>query len=251
MEKGKMSGTGGLRGEKRVDLGDAVLARLETHGTRFEIIVDPKLAWSFKQGEEIDLREVLRGETIFEDALRSKKSPLEDLEKAFGTTDELEIARQILEKGSLQLTAEQRSEMIEKRRRQVIDIIVRNCINPKTGLPHPPTRIESAMEEAHVTIDSKRTAEEQVREVVKALQPVIPIRMEIQQIAIKIPADFAPKAYGVVDRLGQIAKDEWQQDGSWIAIVEVPGGLRGELIDALNNLTRGRAEIKLLKKESL
>ncbi len=246
-----MSGMGSLRGDKRVDLGDAVLARLETHGKRFEIIVDPKLAWSYKQGETIDVREVLRGDTIFEDALRSKKAPIEALEEVFGTQDETEVARQILEKGSLQLTQEQRQEMAEKRRRQVIDIIVRNCINPKTGLPHPPSRIESAMEEAHVLIDSTRTAEEQVREVVKALQPVIPIRMETQQIAVKIPPEFAPKAYGIVDRVGTIAKDEWQTDGSWIAIIEVPGGLRGELIDGLNNLTRGRAEIKILKKEEL
>jgi ribosome maturation protein SDO1 len=246
-----MSGLGGMRGEKRVDLGDAALARLETHGYRFEVIVDPKLAWNFKQGEEIAIREILEGVTIFEDALRSKKAPTETLEEAFGTTDELQVARIILEKGSLQLTTEQRREMVEKRRRQVIDIIVRNSINPKTGLPHPPARIESAMDEAHVTIDSTRTAEEQAREVVKALQPIIPIRMEIQQIAIKIPPDFAPKAYGTVEQQGHIAKDEWQKDGSWIAIVEVPAGQRGELIDALNNLTRGRAEIKILKKETM
>ena len=246
-----MSGLGGMRGDKRVDLGDAAIARLDTHGHRFEVIVDPKLAWNFKQGEEVDVREILQGETVFEDALRSKKAPIETLEDAFGTTDELEVARIILEKGSLQLTTEQRREMVEKRRRQVIDIIVRNSINPKTGLPHPPTRIESAMNEAHVVIDSTRTAEEQARDVVKALQPIIPIRMEIQQIAIKIPPDFAPKAYGIVEQQGHIAKDEWQKDGSWIAIVEVPAGLRGELIEALNNLTRGRAEIKILKKETI
>jgi ribosome maturation protein SDO1 len=240
-----------MRGDKRVDLGDAALARLETHGYRFEVIVDPKLAWNFKQGEEIAIREIIEGDTIFEDALRSKKAPTETLEEAFGTTDELQVARIILEKGSLQLTTEQRREMVEKRRRQVIDIIVRNSINPKTGLPHPPTRIESAMDEANVNIDSTRQAEEQARDVVKALQPIIPIRMEIQQIAIKIPPDFAPKAYGIVEQQGHIAKDEWQKDGSWIAIVEVPAGLRGELIDALNNLTRGRAELKILKKETM
>ncbi len=246
-----MSGMGGIRGDKRVDLGDAALARLDSHGYRFEIIVDPKLAWNFKQGEEVEFREILRGDTIFEDALRSKKATTESLEEAFGTTDEREVARIILEKGSLQLTTEQRREMVEKRRRQIIDIIVRNSINPKTGLPHPPARIESAMDEAHVIIDSTLKAEEQARDVVRALQPIIPIRMEIQQIAIKIPPDFAPKAYGIVEHQGHIAKDEWQKDGSWIAIVEVPAGLRGELIDALNNLTRGRAEIKILKKETL
>ncbi len=246
-----MVGLGGIRGDKRVDLGDAVLARLEKQGMRFEIIVDPKLAWAFKQGEEIELSDVLRSEIIFEDALRSKKSPLEALEAVFETTDEIEIAKQILMEGSLQLTTEQRREMLEKRLRQVIDIIVRNCINPKTGLPHPPTRIETAIEEAKITVDSTRSAEEQVRDIVKALQPILPIRMEIQQIAIKIPSDFAAKAYGVVDRFARITKDEWQKDGSWIAIVEVPGGLRGDLFDALNTLTRGRAEIKILKKESV
>ncbi|MFX1562531.1 MAG: ribosome assembly factor SBDS [Promethearchaeota archaeon] len=246
-----MAGIGGIRGDKRVDLGDAVLARLEKQGKRFEIIVDPKLAWRFKQGEQIALSDVLRSDTIFEDALRNKKSPIENLEAVFETTDEIEIAKQILTEGSLQLTTEQRRELVEKRLRQVIDIIVRNCVNPKTGLPHPPARIENAMEEAKVMVDSTRSAEEQVRDIVKALQPIIPIRMEIQQIAIKIHSDFAAKAYGVVERYARITKDEWQNDGSWIAVVEVPGGLRGDLIDALNALTRGRAEIKILKKESI
>jgi ribosome maturation protein SDO1 len=245
-----MSGLGTQRGEKRVDLGGAVLARLEKQGKRFEIIVDPKLAWRLKQGEAIEIREILRGDTIFEDALRSKKCHIEDLLAVFQTTDETEIARQILMEGALQLTTEQRREMLEKRTRQVIDIIVRNCINPKTGLPHPPARIEAAMKEANVSIDSTRSAEEQVRNIIQALQPILPIRMEIQQVAVKVPADFAPKAYGVVTRFATITKDEWQKDGSWIAILEVPGGMRGELIDGLNSLTRGRAEIKIMKKES-
>lgn len=244
-----MSGTGGMRGDKRIDLGDAVLAKLEVQGKRFEIIVDPKLAWSFKQGETVDVRDVLRGETIFKDALRGRKATKEDLEKVFDSTDELEIARRILVDGSLQLTTEQRRELFEKRLRQVIDIITRNCINPKTGLPHPPARIEAAMEEAKITVDSRRSAEEQVSDIVKALQPVIPIRMEIQRVAIKVPPDFAAKSVGVVKRFGRITKDEWQRNGSWIAIIEVPGGLRGLLIDELNALTRGRSEIKILKQE--
>jgi ribosome maturation protein SDO1 len=245
-----MSGLGAQRGEKRVDLGGAALARLDKQGKRFEIIVDPKLAWRFKQGEAIEIREIVRGDTIFEDALRSKKCHVEDLETVFQTTDEIEIARQILLEGALQLTTEQRRDFLEKKTRQIIDIIVRNCINPKTGLPHPPARIEAAMKQANVSIDSTRSAEEQVRDVVQALEPLLPIRMEIQQVAVKVPADFAPKAYGVVTRFATISKDEWQKDGSWIAVLEVPGGLRGELIDALNALTRGRAEIKILKKES-
>ncbi len=238
-----------MRGDKRIDLGDAVLARLEVKGKRFEIIVDPKLAWRFKQGETIDIRDVLQGETIFEDALRGRKATNDDLEEVFDSTDELDIARRILVDGALQLTTEQRRELFEKRLRQVIDIITRNCINPKTGLPHPPARIEAAMEEAKITVDSRRSAEEQVGDIVKALQPVIPIRMEVQSLAIKVPPDFAAKSIGVAKRFGRITKEEWQRDGSWIGIIEVPGGLRGQLIDEINALTRGRSEIKILKLE--
>jgi len=245
-----MVGSGSIRGDKRVDLGDAVLARLEKQGARFEIIVDPRLAWRYKHGEPVELREVLRSEVIFEDARRGRKAPEDKLREVFGTTDELEIASQIIKEGWVQLTAEQRREMLEQRLKQVINIIARNCINPKTGLPHPPARIRAAMEEAKVSVDPRLTAEEQVRDVVKALQPVLPIRMEIQQIAVKIPPDCAPRAYGVVSRFATVIEDEWQRDGSWIAKLEVPGGLRGKLIDALNALTKGRAIIKVLKKES-
>ncbi len=238
-----------MRGDKRVDLGDAALAKLEIHGMQFEIIVDPKLAWRFKQGEAVDIRDILQGETIFEDALRGRKATKDDLEHVFESTDEIAIARRILIDGSLQLTTEQRREFVEKRLRQVIDIITRNCINPKTGLPHPPARIEAAIDEAKITVDSRRSAEEQVSDIVKALQPIIPIRMELQRVAIKVPPDFAAKSVGVVKRFGRITKEEWQRDGSWIAIIEVPGGLRGQLIDELNALTRGRSEIKILKQE--
>ena len=32
-------------------------------------------------------------------------------------------------------------------------MIHRNAVDPKTGLPHPPQRIESAMEEAKIHVD--------------------------------------------------------------------------------------------------
>ena len=41
-----MMGTS-MRGEKWVDLGNAVVARLEVKGSRFEILVDPDKALNF------------------------------------------------------------------------------------------------------------------------------------------------------------------------------------------------------------
>ena len=76
------------------------------------------------------------------------------MEKVFGTTDVLEVASQILLKGHVQLTAEQRRQMQEDKRKQVIAKIAREGINPQNGLPHPAMRIENAMNEAKVKVDA-------------------------------------------------------------------------------------------------
>ena len=50
-----------IRGDKRVDLGKHVIARLEKNKKRFEILVNPKKAWDYKEGKDIDIRDVLEG----------------------------------------------------------------------------------------------------------------------------------------------------------------------------------------------
>ena len=54
------------------------------------------------------------------------------MKKVFETTDVLEVAEQILLKGHVQLTAEQKRQMMEDKRKQVIAKIAREGINPKT-----------------------------------------------------------------------------------------------------------------------
>ncbi len=75
------------------------------------------------------------------------------MHKAFGTTDPLKVADMILKRGTLQLTTEQRRKMVEDKRRQIIDFISRQAVDPKTNLPHPPMRIENAMEQIRYPID--------------------------------------------------------------------------------------------------
>ena len=82
-----------------VRLDDAVPARLKTHGTTFEVLVDPDGALALKRGDSVNLEEILAVEDIFENASRGDRSPEEDLQKAFGTTDVLPIAQIIIKKG--------------------------------------------------------------------------------------------------------------------------------------------------------
>ncbi|OFV68747.1 MAG: rRNA metabolism protein, SBDS family [Candidatus Syntrophoarchaeum caldarius] len=230
-----------------VSLDDAVIARFKRHGLTFEIFVDPELALSFKHGKDLPLEEILAVEDVFTDAAAGDRASETDLNTAFETLDLPTIAARIIKEGELQLTAAQRKRMQEDKRRQVINIIARNGINPQTMTPHPPQRIERAMEEAGVNIDPFKRTDDLVNEAMKAIRPIIPIRFEEVRIAVKIPAAYTSGIYELKNH-GDLIKEEWQNDGSWIGIIKIPAGIQDEFYGLINRITKGEAETKLLKE---
>lgn len=231
-----------------VTLEEAVTARLKTHGIVFEVLVDPDGALMYRQGEDVEVEKILAAEDIFENASRGDRSSEEDLLRAFETTDVVAIAGKIIKKGELQLTAEQRKWIVEKKRRQVVSFIATNAINPQTGTPHPTARIERAMEEAHVNIDPTKPFEDLINLTMKAIRPIIPIRFEEVDVAVKMPPAYAPKAYGEIASFAKLKREEWQNDGSWVGVVRLPAGLQNEFYGLVNRLSKGEAETKLLKR---
>jgi ribosome maturation protein SDO1 len=231
-----------------ISLDDAVIARLDSHGERFEILVDPRQAGLVRQGQAVNIEDVVAALNVFGNTSKATRASDESLMKVFQTTDFDTVARRIIIKGEIHLTADQRKQMVEEKRRQVITFIARNAVNPQTGHPHPPARIERAMEEARVNIDPFKHLDEQVKETVKALRPLLPIRFEELRLAIRIPADFAAKAYGDIAAGSTMEKDEWQKDGSWVCVVRIPAGIQGEFYDLINKLSKGEGQVKILNQ---
>ena len=232
-----------------ISLDDAVTARLETHGLKFELLVDPELADKMRHGEDVLIGDVVAAENVYENASHGDKSPDEDLEKAFKTTEFEVIAKQIILKGEIHLTTEQRRHLVDEKRKRVISYIARNSINPQTGLPHPMTRIELALEQVRVNYDPFKSVDELVKETVKALRPILPIRFAERKIAVKFPMDFAAKAYAAISGAAYVTldKNEWQNDGSWICIVTIPAGMQEEFFNLANAAAKGDAELKILE----
>lgn len=233
-----------------VNLEDAVIARLESHGERFEILVDPDLSAEYRRGSNesgIEIETVLAVEEIFKDAKKGDKASEEGMLKVFQSVDPLEVADTIIQKGQIQLTAQQRREMQEDKHKQIVAKIAREAINPQNGLPHPPKRIEKAMEEAKVHIDPFKTVDEQIVIVLKAIRIKIPIRFEKVKMAVRIPGEYAGGAYSAINKFGKIQKEEWQQDGSWIAVVEIPGGLQDNFHQKMSEITGGDVDTKAIK----
>ncbi len=221
------------------------VARITRDGEHFEVLVKPERALDYRLGRISAVTQVLAAETIFSDANKGTKVSEETLRKAFGTTETLKIAETILKKGTIQLTTEQRRKMTEEKRKQIIAFIARQCADPRTNLPHPPLRVEQAMEQIHHPIDPFKPAEEQAKDVIKLLRPILPLKMEQTAISVRIPAEYAAKAYGTIKAFGTIKREEWRADGSWYGILEIPAGLYGPLLEKLGEVTKGNAEAKI------
>lgn len=223
------------------------IARITRDGEHFEILVKPELAFDYRLGKITSLSELLVTNRIFEDANKGLRVSEDKLQKAFGTQDPLKIAGVILKKGTLQLTMGQRKKLVGQKRKKIVSFISRQCVDPKTNLPHPPLRIERAMEQIHYSIDPFKEVEKQAKEIIQLLRPVLPLKTEEISVSVHIPAEHAAKAYGTVKNFGKIKKEEWRADGSWFSIIEMPAGLYGPFLEKIGEITRGNVKAKLIK----
>lgn len=222
-------------------------ARISKSGEKFEILVRPEPALDFKMGKQLGLSQILVIEEVYTDAGKGTRASSEKLDKAFGTADPLKIAEEIMRHGELQLTTEQRKQLVEDKRKQIVAFVSRNCIDPRTGTPHPPIRIEQALNQVKYSIDPFKNADEQAKEIIEQLRVILPIKMEQMRVAVKIFAEHAAKAYGAIKNFGTITREEWQADGALVAMLELPAGLYGPFIERLGKITQGTIQTKVLK----
>lgn len=230
-----------------VDLNKAVIARLNKQGRNFEILVDCDNALKFRQGKEIEIDDLVATTDIFKDVKKGEHASEHDLKKIFSTESKTEIINKIIKEGEVQLTSEYKSKIREEKRKKIINLIHRNAIDPSNNLPHPPIRIENALNEAKIKIDEFKKAEDQVKDIIDKIRHILPIKYEIREVAVRIPAEFAGKSYSILTHFGRLMKEEWQNDGNLVALVEVPAGLQNEMFDELNSLTHGNVESKVVK----
>tara|TARA_Y100000034_G_C6790037_1_gene353656 strand:+ start:204 stop:905 length:702 start_codon:yes stop_codon:yes gene_type:complete len=231
-----------------IDINKAIIARLKKGGEVFEVLVDCDKAMEFRD-EKCELSEVLASETIYKDAKKGEKASENEMEKLFETSDEKQIAEVIVKHGEIHLTTDHRNKLREEKKKRIVELIHRNAVDSKTGLPHPPNRIEAAIDESRVGVDEFKSAEAQLEDVLEKLRSVIPIKFVIVEVEIKIPAQFSSSAYGVVKQFGKVLKENWENNGSLSLEVEIPGGLQEEFFDKLNGMTHGEIESRVIKEK--
>ena len=216
-------------------------------GVQYEILVNPDAALSFKQGKNVEPSQVIVADEVYTDAHKGLRASSEKLKIHFGSDDHAKAAVEILRRGELNLTQEQRKRLTEEKRRAVVAIISKNFVDPRTTLPHPPTRIEQAMEEARISVDPFQDAQEQAKNVVDKLRTILPLKSENVKLQVRVSAQYSGQTIGILKNFGQIMKEDWGADGTLSAIVEIPAGGQPALLDRLGSTTRGAAQVTMVK----
>lgn len=226
-------------------LDKAIIAFYERDGKRFEVYVDPDASYAYLERRKTDVKNILVADEVYADARKGERAKASDVQKVFGTTDVMAILEFILKNGEVQLTTEQKRKKQEERYKQIVAILMREAIDPRTSAPHTQLRIEQALEQARIHVDPFKDPRDQLDDIIKKLRPIIPLKFEKVQMAVRVPAAFAHRAYGVLKNYG-IRKEQWQANGDLIVVVEIFGGMQGEFLDRLNKMTTGQVETRIV-----
>lgn len=225
----------------------STVVRHVVEGEKFELLVKPDPALEYKLGRRKDISTVLISDEIYSDSNKGTRASTEKLMKAFKTTDQTAIATIILQKGDLNLTTDQRRKMVLEKRKQIVEFVSKTFVDPRSHLPHPPLRIEQAMNDARIAIDPFKNTEDQIKDIVEQLRTIIPLKSENMLLEIVVPAQFAAQSYSVLKSVGTLKKEEWQSNGSLKVILDIPAAARANVIDRLGSVTKGSASIEVAK----
>lgn len=236
-----------MKGNKLID--DRVqisvnLVRYKSHGITFELAVNPDKAIAYLEGDRVDIEEIVESENVFVDMKKGLFASEKDLQDVFQTTDISTIVPIMLKKGEVQFNQKYRDELRERKHNQIVHLIHKSAIDPKTKLPHPLTRIESAMKEAKVRIDDFKKAKDQVKDIIKKLQLILPLSCEQVRLECIVPAQFASQALYAMHKCTSVSKENWMTDGSIMFELECPAGQKTDAISTLQAIAKGQATIK-------
>ena len=219
------------------------IVRLSAGNEKFEILVKPDPALEYKLGKKMDISNIMISDEIYSDANKGTRSSSEKLMKQFKTTDQIEIAKQIMAKGGLNMNTDQRRKMIEEKKRQIVEYINKNFVDPKTHMPHPVSRINAVLDEARLAIDPFKRLDDQIKNIIEPLRKVLPLKSEILELNVTVPAQFSGQSFSVFKSIGEIKSEQWLADGSLQVVLNLNAGMKSSFLDRIGTATKGSAQV--------
>lgn len=194
-----------------------MLVRLKRGKTTFEVLTKDGSVTKFREKELRNMQDVLvSGDDVFTDLKKGSKASKEQLVAAFETDNVKTVLEQILLKGDVQVSAGERKDKLDAKRREVIAYIHKHYVDPARGSPVPMTRIDLALQKLKPRIDADKPADKQVEAMMTKLTAIIPLRKGNASISgvITVPSRHIGAASGVVRKYGSVTDESFGPDGA-------------------------------------
>jgi len=185
------------------------IVRLKKAGIKFELAAYPAKVAEWKAKVETDLDEVLQVVTVFTNVGKGVAASSDELQKAFGSDDQKECCKRILDGGELQVSEQERKVQLDQTFKDIATIVAEKCINTETGKPFPQGIIERAMRDAHFSVHPTKNAKQQALGVIKLLKEKS--NLKIDRAKMRVVITISPsgrQALATANQLGEIESEK-------------------------------------------
>ena len=132
----------------QVRLTNVAYVRLQKRGKRFEIACYRNKVLNWRNKIETDLGEVLQIDTVFTNVSKGMLASQKDLLEYFNTSDQKIVCQEILERGELQVSEQERQALTDSTFRDVATIVAEKAVNAE-GRSYTFSMIQNAMKQIH------------------------------------------------------------------------------------------------------
>jgi ribosome maturation protein SDO1 len=236
----------------QVRLTNVAVVRLNRTGKRFEVACYRNKVVNWRNRVETDLTEVLQIATVFQNVSKGVLANKTDIVKAFGTDNEDEVIRYILDKGEMQVSDKERKAQYESLFRDVATIISEKCVNPTSNRPYTVSMIENAMRDVHFSVHPTKAAKAQALELIGKLKEVMPVARASMKLRVssEAPQGEAVKAALQALTVTSFEDETWTGGGGsdeYSASILVDPGLFRGVEEAVRASTGGRGRVEVLQ----
>lgn len=130
------------------------VVKFKRKGKKFEVACYPNKVQNWRNGIETDLDEVLQTEDVYTNVAQGEVANKKALKAGFGDVEKIEIIKEILAKGQLQVSEKEREAELEQMRNNIADKIVKMTVNSMNLVPFPESIIKKAMEILKVKVQT-------------------------------------------------------------------------------------------------
>ena len=136
-----------------------------------------------------------------------------------------------------------KSKIIEEKKRQIVEYVNKNFVDPKTHMPHPISRISTVLDDARVAIDPFKRLDDQIKNIIEPLRKLLPLKSEILELTVTVPAQFSGQSFSVFKSIGDIKSEQWLSDGSLQVVLNLNAGMKSSFLDRIGTATKGSAQV--------